>query len=372
LILDSVDGEVAYVLDRALDGHPPTVNEAEKLFKVKGREFLALICVADELRRRIVGDIVTYVINRNINFTNICVNKCLFCAFSRPMRSPEGYMISKDELKRKVAEAVKAGATEVCIQGGLHPYADLETYMEILRSVREVSPEIHIHAFSPMEVKHISVNSNMSVREVLRALKEEGLNSMPGTAAEILVDEVRRIICPDKVKTAEWVQIIKEAHKLGIPTSSTMMYGHVESERDRAIHIDILRRIQMETGGFTEFVPLSFVHEKTPLYRMGLTRPGATGMDDVKVYAVSRLMLGGLIRNIQVSWVKLGVKFAQFCLNAGANDFGGTLMEENISRIAGSTSGEFLPPSEIERVIRDCGRIPAQRTTTYEIIKISS
>lgn len=367
-----IDGEVSYILDRALDGHLITVKEAEILFKVTGEEFFALIHVADELRRRIVGDIVTYVINRNINFTNICVNNCLFCAFSRPPGSPEGYVIPLEELKQKVLEAVKLGATEVCIQGGLHPDADLETYLSILKAVREVSPSIHIHAFSPMEVKHASVNSSMTVEGVLKAFKEAGLNSMPGTAAEILVDRVRRVVCPHKIRTAEWVRIIKAAHRLGIPTSSTMMYGHVESERDKATHINILRRIQASTGGFTEFVPLSFVHEKTSLYRMKLSKPGATGMEDVKVYAVSRLMLGSLIRNIQVSWVKLGVKFAQFCLNVGANDFGGTLMEENISRIAGSTSGEYLPPSEIERIIRDCGRIPAQRTTTYEIIKISA
>ncbi|MEM1658786.1 MAG: 5-amino-6-(D-ribitylamino)uracil--L-tyrosine 4-hydroxyphenyl transferase CofH [Candidatus Jordarchaeales archaeon] len=370
-MLDVIDGEVSYILERALDGHLITVKEAETLFKVTGKELLALISVADELRRRIVGNIVTYVVNRNINFTNICINRCLFCAFSRPLGSAEGYMISLEELKKKVLEAVKLGATEVCIQGGLHPDADIELYLDIIRTVRAVSPNIHIHAFSPMEVKHASVNSGMSVESVLKAFKEAGLDSMPGTAAEILVDKVRRVICPNKIRTAEWIRIIKAAHRIGIPTSSTMMYGHIESERDKAVHIDILRRIQRSTGGFTEFVPLSFIHEKTSLYRMGLSKPGATGLEDVKVYAISRLMLGDVIRNIQVSWVKLGVKFAQFCLNAGANDFGGTLMEENISRFAGSTSGEYLPPSEIERIIRDCGRIPAQRTTTYEIIKVS-
>ncbi|MBS7248246.1 MAG: 5-amino-6-(D-ribitylamino)uracil--L-tyrosine 4-hydroxyphenyl transferase CofH [Candidatus Freyarchaeota archaeon] len=371
-MLNVIDGEVSYILDRALDGHLITVKEAEILFKVTGEELFALIHVADELRRRIVGDVVTYVINRNINFTNICINDCLFCAFSRPPNSPEGYVTPLETLKKKVLEAVKLGATEVCIQGGLHPDADLETYLDILRAVREVSSSIHIHAFSPMEVKHASVNSGMNVEEVLKAFKENGLNSMPGTAAEILVDRVRRVVCPRKIKVAEWVRIIKSAHRIGIPTSSTMMYGHIESERDKAIHIDLLRRIQRSTGGFTEFVPLSFVHEKTNLYKTGLSRPGATGLEDIKVHAVSRLMLGDLIKNIQVSWVKLGVKFAQFCLNVGANDFGGTLMEENISRIAGSTSGEYLPPSEIERIIRDCGRIPAQRTTTYEIIKINA
>ncbi len=369
-LLSMIDGEVAFILDRALDGHLPAVKEAETLFKVMGDELFALIHVADELRRRIVGDVVTYVINRNINFTNICVNKCLFCAFSKSPGSPEGYFISLDELKRRVLEAIQLGATEICIQGGLHPEADLETYLDILNAVREVSQDVHIHAFSPMEVKHASVNSGMSVESVLKAFKEAGLNSMPGTAAEILVDKVRKLICPHKIKTAEWIRIIKSAHKLGIPTSSTMMYGHVETERDKAIHLDILRRIQKSTWGFTEFVPLSFVHEKTKLFQTGLSRPGATGLEDIKVHAIARLMLGNLIKNIQVSWVKLGVKFAQFCLNVGANDFGGTLMEENISKVAGAKSGEYLPPSEIERIIRDCGRIPAQRTTTYEIIKI--
>ena len=367
-LLDDIDGEVSHVLNRAIDGHPPSIDEAELLFGCTGQEFLALILVANHIRKRAVGDIVTYVINRNINFTNVCVNRCRFCAFREDRDSPNTFLLSTKEIENKTLEAVKMKATEVCIQGGLHPEANLDFYLRILKAVRRVSSEIHIHAFSPMEIFHAARRDGLSVREVLKSLKEAGLDSMPGTAAEILVDKVRAVICPEKISVREWIQIIEEAHKLGIPTSSTMMYGHVESDRDKAVHMDILRNIQKRTGGFTEFVPLSFIHQHTELYRNLSARPGATGMEDVKVYAVSRLMFDGLINNIQVSWVKLGTKFAQFCLNVGANDFGGTLFEENISKIAGSSSGEYLPAERIVALIRDCGRIPVQRTTVYELL----
>lgn len=367
-LLDNINGEVSHILQRAIDGHPPSIDEAELLFNCTGQEFLALIFVADQVRRRAVGDIVTYVINRNINFTNVCVNRCRFCAFREDKDSPNQFLLSTKEIENKTREAINMRATEVCIQGGLHPEATLDLYLEIIKAVRRVSPDIHIHAFSPMEIHHAARKEGLSTREVLKILKEAGLNSMPGTAAEILVDKVREVICPTKISVKEWIRIIEEAHRLGILTSSTMMYGHIESSRDKAVHMDILRNIQKRTRGFTEFVPLSFIHQHTELYKNFSSRPGATGMEDVKVYAISRLMFDGLINNIQVSWVKLGTKFAQFCLNAGANDFGGTLIEENISKIAGSPSGEYLPPETIIALIKDCGRIPVQRTTVYELI----
>nr|MDO8081540.1 5-amino-6-(D-ribitylamino)uracil--L-tyrosine 4-hydroxyphenyl transferase CofH [Candidatus Freyarchaeota archaeon] len=367
-LLNIIDGEISHILNRAVDGRPPSLDEAELLFGCTGQEFLALILVANHVRKRAVGDIVTYVINRNINFTNVCVNSCRFCAFREDKDSPNQFLLSTDEIENKTREAVKMKATEVCIQGGLHPEANLDLYLQILKSVRRVSPDIHIHAFSPMEIQHAARREGLSTREALKILKEAGLNSMPGTAAEILVDKIRELICPTKISVREWIKIIEEAHNLGIPTSSTMMYGHLESNRDKAVHMDILRNIQKRTKGFTEFVPLSFIHQHTELYKNLSSRPGATGMEDVKVYAISRLMFDGLINNIQVSWVKLGTKFAQFLLNAGANDFGGTLFEENISRIAGSPSGEYLSPESIIALIRDCGRIPVQRTTVYELL----
>lgn len=367
-LLDNIDGEISHILDKAMDRHSPLVDEAELLFGCTGKEFLALILVANYIRERAVGDIVTYVINRNINFTNVCVNRCRFCAFREDQNSQNQFLLSTKEIEAKTLEAIKMKATEVCIQGGLHPGADLDFYLQIIEAVRRISPDIHIHAFSPMEIYHAARKSELSIREVLKILKEAGLDSMPGTAAEILVDKIRAIICPEKISVREWVDIIEESHKLGIPTSSTMMYGHVESGRDKAVHMDILRNIQKKTRGFTEFVPLSFIHQHTELYKNLSARPGATGMEDVKVYAISRLMFDGLINNIQVSWVKLGTKFAQFSLNVGANDFGGTLFEENISKIAGSPSGEYLSPESIKALIRDCGRIPVQRTTVYELL----
>jgi FO synthase subunit 2 len=367
-LLNSIDGEISHILNRAIDGHPPSLEEAELLFGCTGQEFLALILVANQVRKRAVGDIVTYVINRNINFTNVCINSCRFCAFREDKDSPKQFLLSTQEIENKTREAVKMKATEVCIQGGLHPEADLDLYLQILKSVRRVSPDIHIHAFSPMEIQHAATREGLSTSEVLKILKEAGLDSMPGTAAEILVDKIREVICPTKISVREWIKIIEEAHTLGIPTSSTMMYGHIENNRDKAVHMDILRNIQKKTRGFTEFVPLSFIHQHTELYKKFSSRPGATGMEDVKVYAISRLMFDRLINNIQVSWVKLGTKFAQFLLNAGANDFGGTLFEENISRIAGSPSGEYLSPESIIALIKDCGRIPVQRTTLYELL----
>lgn len=317
--------------------------------------------LANELRKKTVGDIVTFVVNRNINFTDICVNDCKFCSFRNRIK----YILSIEELKRKVEEAVDFGCTEVCIQGGLLPNAGIDFYVSILEAVREVSRKIHIHAFSPMEIMHMAKNSGLTTLDALRILKKEGLGSMPGTAAEILDDCVRQKICPQKLKTQEWVRIIKEAHNTGIPTTATMMYGHIETWEDRIKHILLIKQIQRETHGFTEFIPLSFMWKNNEL---GAKAKGVSGFDDLLVIAIARILLYPEIKNIQASWVKLGVKLAQASLNFGANDLGGTLIEENISKSAGATSGEFISPDELKELIIRAGRIPKQRDTLYNII----
>ncbi len=317
--------------------------------------------LADEIRRKAVGDVVTFVVNRNINFTDICINSCRFCSF----RNRKNYLLSIEELKRKVEEAVDFGCTEVCIQGGLLPQADLDFYISILEAVREVSKKIHIHAFSPMEIVHMAKNSGLTTFEALKNLKKEGLGSMPGTAAEILDDRIREKICPRKIKTEEWVRVIKEAHGVGIPTTATMMYGHIETWEERIRHLMLIKQIQRETNGFTEFIPLSFMWKNNEL---GKRAKGVSGFEDLLVIAVARILLYPEIKNIQASWVKLGIKLAQASLNFGANDLGGTLIEENISKSAGATSGEFLSPEELRELIIRAGRIPKQRDTLYNIL----
>ena len=319
--------------------------------------------LANKIREEEVGDVVTYVVNRNINFTDICVNSCKFCSYRNRTR----FLLSLEDIKRKVEEAVNYGCTEVCIQGGLFPKADVEFYRSILRAVREVSRDIHIHAFSPMEIMHAARNTGCDVEDVLRELKKAGLNSMPGTAAEILDDEIRKVICPDKLTVEEWVEVVKTAHYLGIPTTATIMYGHVESWEHRIKHLMIIREIQEETSGFTEFIPLPFMSKNNEL---GKIARQSSGFDDLLMISLARILLHPLIPNIQASWVKLGVKLAQAALNFGANDLGGTLMEENISRLAGATSGEFLPREEIEKLIVNAGRIPAERDTLYRILRV--
>lgn len=369
-VFAGLDPLVAEALDRALEGRELSVEEAEVLLSTLGPEFQVLLMVADWVRRRRVGETVTFVINRNINFTNVCQVRCGFCAFSRPPNASDAYLLKPQTIAERAAEAWKAGATEVCLQGGIHPEIGLEYYAEVLRAVKVRVPEVHTHAYSPMEVCYAAEKAGIGVEEALKALREAGLNSMPGTAAEILDDRVRAVLCPRKLSVERWVEVVKAAHRLGIPTTSTMMYGHVDSARHRAEHLALLRSLQKETGGFTEFVPLSFIHPYTPIYLEGLAKAGATGLEDLKLHAVARLMLQGWIDNVQASWVKLGPKLAQAALYAGANDLGGTLMEENISRAAGATAGQHMPASEFIRTIRDAGRIPAQRTTTYQIIKV--
>jgi FO synthase subunit 2 len=372
-MLGAIDPAVARILDKSLEGKDISQEEAAVLFDAEGPALNPLILAADEVRRTTVGDIVSYVINRNINFTNVCIKRCGFCAFSRGHRQEEAYFWPIEELVRKAKGAWELGATEVCIQAGLPPRMDGHLYIDICRAIKKEVPDIHIHAFSPEEVLYGALRSRTPLKEYLTMLKEAGLGSLPGTAAEILDDSIRKVISPARISTADWVRVITTAHRLGISTSSTIMYGHIEGSWHKAKHLALLRDIQRETGGFTEFVPLGFVYWEAPMYRKGLVRgvrPGATGGEVVKMYAVSRLMLNNWIPNIQVSWVKEGPKLAQLCLNAGANDFGGTLINESISAAAGAIHGQLMRPRELRALIRDAGRRPAQRSTTYEILRV--
>ncbi|MCP8307514.1 MAG: 5-amino-6-(D-ribitylamino)uracil--L-tyrosine 4-hydroxyphenyl transferase CofH [archaeon] len=372
-LLHVIDPVIASILDKAIDGKEISVEEGVELFEAKGIEMNTLMLVADELRRQKVGNIVTYIINRNINFTNICIKRCGFCAFSRGYRDEEGYFLPIKEVVHRTKEAWELGATEVCIQAGLPPRMDGYLYINVCKAIKKELPDIHIHAFSPEEIAYGALRLETTVEDYLKMLKEAGIGSLPGTSAEILDDEIRRIISPGRIRTKDWINVIKTAHKLGIPTTSTIMYGHIENSLHKARHIAIIRDIQKETNGITEFVPLSFVHSEAPMYKKGLVRgvrPGATGAEVVKMHAVSRIMLNNYMKNIQVSWVKEGTKLSQFCLNAGANDLGGTLIDESISRSAGAIHGQLLRPKDFRRLIRDIGRIPAQRSTTYDILRI--
>ena len=372
-MLQTIDVTTARILDKAVEGKEISVEDASNLFAAENRELIVLIMVANELRKSVVGDNVTFVHNRNINFTNYCVGSCLFCAFRcSPHDSKNGYSLTIEQIVSKAVEASELGATEVCIQGGLNPELKPNFYFRICEAIKDRLPEMHIHAFSPMEVLFASRNMGCTVKDFLRQLKSSGLDSMPGTAAEILDDSIRNTICPDKLNVVEWKGVISAAHQLHIPTSATMMYGHIEKPVHRALHLNIIRSMQKQEGCFTEFVPLRFIHANTDLYKQGLCGPQLSGMEDIKVHAIARLMLNGFINNIQVSWVKLGKRLAQVCLFAGANDFGGTLMEEHISRLAGSHSPSFLTVEEFEELIKSCNRTPVQRTTTYEVIKVLS
>ncbi len=365
----NIDPEVQKILEESIQREIST-EEAEKLMKTGGKELQALIITADLFRENLVGDNVTFIQNWNINFTDMCTGSCGFCAFKKDPDEEGTYFLGIDEIVERTKSAVGGGAIEVCIQGGLHPDIDAYFYEDMLLKVKEEVPDVHIHAFSPMEVFYGASRSDLSIKETLKMLKKAGLGSMPGTAAEILNDDIRNIICPGKLQTAQWIDVVETAHKVGVPTTCTMMYGHIDDLSHRVEHLQILRDIQKKTGGFTEFVPLSFMHKNAPIFKKGISNAGTTGAEDLKLYAVSRLMFRDLIKNIQVSWVKLGFKFAQICLMAGANDLGGTLGEENISRTAGATHGVYTPPSELERLIRDIGRFPALRNTLYTEIEV--
>jgi FO synthase subunit 2 len=365
-----VDREVARILDRALAGDDISVDEAVTLFGAHGPSLTATIQTADELRRRTVGDTVTYVINRNINFTNVCIKHCGFCAFSRDHREEEGYFLPMEEVIRRTREAYDLGAREVCVQAGLPPKMDGYYYVDLTKAIKREMPDMHIHGFSPEEVLYGSIRAKCSIEEYLRALKEAGVGSLPGTSAEILDQEIRDKISPGRITKDQWIEVVTTAHRVGIRTTSTIMYGHVETPRHVAAHIGLLRDIQKDTGGFTEFVPLSFIASESPMYSKKLVeglRAGATGAEVIKMYAVSRIMLNNWIPNLQASWVKEGPKLAQMALDAGCNDFMGTLINESISTSAGAIYGQRMAPREMRALIREMGRIPAERNTLYDI-----
>lgn len=356
-------------LDAALEGKDLNREQGVLVARARGSDLVAAAAVADRLRRRKVGDEVSYVVNRNINFTNICTIGCTFCGFGKGAHSPDAYWHSLDTLADKAEEAWRKGATEVCMQGGLPPDLDGDYYRRILETVKRRVPSIHVHAFSPMEVVYGVERSGLPLRDFLKMLKEAGLGSLPGTAAEILDDRVRAVISRIKLSRAQWVEVITTAHELGIPTTSTIMYGHVEQPEDWVNHILLLRSIQQQTGGFTEFVPLGFIHEKTSLYRSGHARPGSTVEEDVAMHALARILLNNSIPNVQLAWPKLGWEVARLCLQAGANDCGGTLTEENITSASGEVAGTAATPEELQSFILSEGRIPVERSTTYRILK---
>ena len=368
-LLGNVEPGIARILDKALAGDEVSVDEGARLFESDGPALLALMATADELRRQAVGDAVTYVVNRNINFTNVCIKRCGFCAFSRDHRQEEGYFLPMNEIIRRAREAADLGATEVCIQAGLPPKMEGSLYIDLTRELKAELPGLHIHGFSPEEVLYGAVRSRSSIEEYLVALRDAGVGSLPGTSAEILDQPVRDKIAPGRINVQQWTEVITTAHRIGLPTTSTIMFGHIETNQHRAAHIAYLRDIQKETGGFTEFVPLSFVHEEAPMFVDSMgdgMRPGATGAEVVRMHAVARIMLNGWIDNIQCSWVKEGPKLAQLLLSAGCNDAGGTLINESISTAAGASYGQLVPPAELRRIVRDLGRVPIERTTLYE------
>jgi FO synthase len=362
-------------LERILEtqnGNAVSPEEAYALAHADGDDLLGLLTAANLLRAELCGNLITYVVNRNINFTNICFVGCKFCAFSRGPRESDTYFLNPEEVGQKAVEAWRLGATEVCIQGGLPHGLPPFYYRDILRAVKQAVPGMHIHAFSPMEIVYGVELTGMPLADYLAMLRDNGLGTLPGTAAEILDDEVREVLSRNKLSAAQWVEVVRTAHRAGIRTTSTMMYGHTETPEHWVRQMMLLRQIQDETGGFTEFVPLGFVHQNTLLFHQGLARSGPTLAEHLKVHALSRLLLAGSINNIQVSWVKLNRRLSQLCLHAGANDFGGTLMEENISREAGATAGQYTSSEDFQLLILEMGRIPAERNTTYTRIQLKS
>lgn len=368
--VESCHQAVREILHAAAAGTELTFEQGLVLAIAEGEDLEALVAVADHLRRETVGDAITYVVNRNINFTNVCFVGCSFCGFGRGPGASDAYSLSFEEVVRRAREAWDRGATEVCVQGGLPRDLDGFFYRDLLRAIKHAIPGMHVHAFSPMEIDYGVAKTGMPLSDYLQMMKDEGLGSIPGTAAEILDDRVRQELSPNKLPAARWVEIITTAHELGIPTTSTMMYGHVEEPEHWVRHMLLLRAIQKRTGGFTEFVPLGFIHENTRLYRHGGARPGAKREEHLRLHALARVLLHGAIKNLQVSWVKLGFETSLACLQAGANDFSGTLMEESISKAAGATFGEYVPPEEFRSRIRSIGRLPAERTTTYKIRRL--
>ena len=371
-LFKTADPIVSEILNDALSEKEITAKQGLTLYNTTGIDFHLVGLVADELRRRRVGDIVSYVVNRNINFTNVCIKQCGFCAFSRDFREEEGYFLPTSEIVRRAKEAHHLGATEVCIQAGLPPDMEGDLYENICREIKKEIPDIHIHGFSPEEILYGATRSNVSIEEFLKRMKEAGVNTLPGTSAEILDQALRDKISPGRITVKDWEKVIKSAHKMGINTTSTMMFGHLESLEERVDHIVKLRNIQKETGGFTEFVPLNFIHTEAPMYKHQLhegIKQGGSGNDVLLTHAIARIMLNNSINNIQMSWVKEGQKMSQLLLMWGANDFGGTLINESISTSAGSEYGQLLRPKEIRGMVKEIKRIPAERNTHYKILR---
>jgi 5-amino-6-(D-ribitylamino)uracil---L-tyrosine 4-hydroxyphenyl transferase len=371
-LFKNADPKISEILNKTLSEKEISVEEGLELYSTTGIDFHLVGLVADEIRRRRVGDIVSYVVNRNINFTNVCVKQCGFCAFSRDFREEEGYFLPTEEIVRRAKEAYQLGATEVCIQAGLPPDMKGDLYENICRAIKKEIPDIHIHGFSPEEILYGATNSEISIEEFLKRMKEAGVDTLPGTSAEILDQKLRDVISPGRISVEDWEKVIKTAHKIGINTTSTMMFGHLETLEQRIKHIIKLREIQKETRGFTEFVPLNFIHTEAPMYKHQLheeIKQGGSGNDVLLTHAISRIMFNNIIDNVQMSWVKEGQKMSQLLLRWGANDFGGTLINESISTSAGSEYGQLLKPKEIRRMIKEIGRIPAERNTNYKIIK---
>tara|TARA_B100000945_G_scaffold124558_2_gene98986 strand:- start:1399 stop:2703 length:1305 start_codon:yes stop_codon:yes gene_type:complete len=374
-LLEIIDVEVKEILESSLDGDDISSYDIEKLLQTQNLEYQSTILVADELRRRSSGNLVTYVVNRNINFTNVCIKRCGFCAFSRDYQGEQGYLLPISEIVRRAKEAWEYGASEVCIQAGLPPKMEGDLYLKITEAIKKELPEIHIHGFSPEEVLYGSIRSNCSIKQYLSDLKSAGVGSLPGTSAEILDQHLRDKISPGRITVNQWKEVITTAHEIGIPTTSTIMFGHVETFKHIADHLVLIREMQKQTGGFTEFVPLSFVNSEAPMFLQGLNgtqnvKSGPTGMDVIKMHAISRIVLNNWISNIQASWVKEGDRMSQLLLNSGVNDLGGTLINESISTSAGALHGQLKPPSEFRGMIRDAGRIPAERFTDYQIKNI--
>ncbi len=364
-------GQIESILNRACDGIRLEEGDIARMFRARGEEVDLISQTADDLRRATVGNVVRYVVNRNINYTNVCYFRCQFCAFSKGKLSENlrgaPYDLALDEVTRRVQEAWERGATEVCMQGGIHPDYTGDTYLEICRAVRATVPDMHIHAFSPLEVHQGAETLGMPVSDFLESLREAGLDTLPGTAAEILDDSVRATLCPDKLNTASWLEVMEAAHRCGFRTTATIMFGHIDGPENWARHLLRIRDLQAKTGGFTEFVPLPFVHMEAPIYLKGKARRGPTWRETILMHAIARLSLHPLIPNIQVSWVKLGPCGASACLQTGANDLGGTLMNESISRAAGNEHGQEMGPAEMEHLIKAIDRTPEQRTTLYQV-----
>lgn len=360
----SISSTTERILTKSLD-EAITVEEANHLMNVKGEELYPLLATADFLRHKIVGDNVTFINNCNINFTNICTVRCGFCAFGKDADDPEAYILNDEQILAKARGAVANGAREFTLMGGVLPDADIDYYEHLLTLLKDEHPYVAIHGFSPTMIRDACQISGIDIAEGFERLKNVGLDTLPGTAAEILTDRSREIICPEKVSVAEWVDIIKTAQEVGIPGSATIMYGHVETLEERVEHLDIIRQIQEDTGGFTEFIPMTFMHEYSPIFLEGQSNLGATGTQDLKLYAISRLMLRDLIPNIQVSWVKMGFRFAQVVLTAGANDLGGTLGGDELSEASGAPDGVEASIETLSRMVKDLGRNPIERNSKY-------